>query len=101
MRRLNPWIAVPAVTAGLIGAALGWIVTDVSCRVEVEGVIVHCPGWSSLFAGAGFLSGLVGAGTLMVLVYRSMAEARAATGAGRPEPEAGGESEQGALSEGG
>jgi hypothetical protein len=31
-RRPNPWIAIPSLALGLIAGALGWIVTDVSCR---------------------------------------------------------------------
>lgn len=86
MTRLNPWVAVPSIVAALLGGALGWIVTDVSCRVEVDGLVRTCPGWSAGMAILGFLVGLIGVGTLMVLVHRSMAEANAAEKPGIDPP---------------
>lgn len=74
-RRPNPWIVVPALTLGLLAAALGWVVTDVSCRQSEPGTVaVSCPGWSTFFAVLSFLVVTVGVTILLVLVYRSLAE---------------------------
>jgi hypothetical protein len=85
MRIPNPWVLIPSLLAAAFGATIGWIVTTVSCRVEVGGVVTGCPGWSLAMAVAGFLVGGLGMGTLLVLVYRSIAEARVASEAGRAE----------------
>lgn len=74
MRRVpNPWIAIPSLALGLLAGALGWVVTDVSCRSSGGG---WCPGWSALLAGVSFLGGTLGVGLVLVLVYRSVAEWR-------------------------
>jgi hypothetical protein len=76
-RRPNPWIAIPAVALGLIAGALGWIVTDVSCRQpEPGGGFTTCVGWAALVAIVSFLIVTIGAGLVLVLVYRSLAEWR-------------------------
>lgn len=78
MRRMpNPWVALPALAAGLIGGLLGWVVTDVSCRPA------GCPGWAAVFAALGFLIGAAGMAVVVVLVYRSLAEHREAIKQGR------------------
>lgn len=77
MRTPNPWIAIPSLLAGGLGSWVGWVATDVSCRVKVEGVVTSCPWWSLTMAVIGGLVGLLGMGTVLVLVYRSIAEARA------------------------
>ena len=85
-RRPNPWIIVPSLVAGTAAGALGWVVTDISCRVEIDGVIQHCRGWSALVA---FLSGVIAAIGMMVvlvLVYRSIAEYREAQSRGMEPP---------------
>lgn len=74
-RRPNPWIAIPALALGLLAAALGWVVTDVSCRQSEPGNLgASCPGWSTFFAIMSFLVVTVGVTVLLVLVYRSLAE---------------------------
>lgn len=75
-RRLpNPWIAVPSLALGLLAAALGWVVTDVSCRQpDAEGAISSCNGWAALFAVVSFLAVTVGVALMLVLVFRSLAE---------------------------
>ena len=74
-RRPNPWIAIPALGLGLLAAALGWVVTDVSCRQTASEVTgAPCPGWSTFFAIVSFLMVTVGVTILLVLVYRSLAE---------------------------
>ncbi len=77
-RRLpNPWIAVPALGLGLLAAALGWVVTDVSCRQpDADGVISSCNGWAAFFAVLAFLAVTIGVGLMLVLVFRSLAEWR-------------------------
>ncbi len=71
MRRWpNPWIAIPAVVMGLLAGALGWVVTDVSCRQDGGG----CTGWSMTIAIIAFISVTVGLALVLVLVYRSLAE---------------------------
>jgi hypothetical protein len=76
-RRPNPWIALPALVLGGLAAALGWVVTDVSCRQpDAQGIVTSCPGWATLFATVSFLAVTVGVTLLLVLVYRSLAEWR-------------------------
>lgn len=60
---------------GLLAAALGWVVTDVSCRQPAaDGAISSCYGWAALIATVAFLVVTVGVALLLVLVYRSLAE---------------------------
>lgn len=76
-RRPNPWIAIPSLTLGLIAGTLGWIVTDVSCREPTRGgEFTTCYGWAALVAIVSFLVATIGAGLVLVLVYRSLAEWR-------------------------
>ena len=77
MRYPNPWIAIPSLVLGAIAGWVGYVVTDVSCRVEVEpGVVESCPGWAIGIAVAAFLVVTGGMLVVMVLVARSIAEAR-------------------------
>ncbi len=74
-RRPNPWIAIPALSLGALAAALGWIVTDVSCRApDGAGGYTTCTGWAIVIAIVSFLAVTVGATLILVLVYRSLAE---------------------------
>lgn len=76
-RRPNPWIVLPSLTLGLLAAALGWVVTDVSCRQPgVTGLGGSCPGWSVFSAVLSFLVVTVGVAILLVLVFRSLTEWR-------------------------
>lgn len=72
MRRPNPWIVVPALGTGLLGGALGWMVTEVSCRNAGQ----SCTAWAGFFATLSFLAVSIGVTLLLVLVYRSLAEWR-------------------------
>lgn len=73
----NPWIVVPSLLLGLLAAALGWVVTDVSCRQpDPSGVVSACYGWAAFFAVLSFLAVTIGVALLLVLVYRSLAEWR-------------------------
>lgn len=78
MRRLpNLWIAIPSLALGLLAGALGWVVTDVSCRQpDATGTANSCNGWAALFAVVSFLGVTIGVALLLVLVYRSLAEWR-------------------------
>jgi len=69
-RRPNPWIAIPALAMGLLAGALGWVVTDASCRQDGDG----CGGWSVTIAILAFISVTIGLALVLVLVYRSLAE---------------------------
>jgi hypothetical protein len=76
-RRPNPWIAIPSLTLGLLAGALGWIVTDVSCRQpDGSGGFTGCSGWAALAAIVSFLVVTIGCALVLVLVYRSLAEWR-------------------------
>lgn len=76
-RRPNPWIALPAVSLGLLAGALGYAVTDVSCRQpDLSGLAGPCPGWAVLAAGLSFLTVTAGVGLVLVLVFRSLTEWR-------------------------
>ena len=77
MRYPNPWITLPSVVLGAIAAWVGYVVTDVSCRAEIEpGVITSCPGWAIAIAIIAFLTVTAGMLIVMVLVARSIAEAQ-------------------------
>lgn len=80
-RRPNPWVAIPSLALGLLAAALGWLVTDVSCR-QPDGVggFTTCAGWAALAAVVSFLAVTIGAALVLVLVYRSIAEWRESAG---------------------
>lgn len=68
---------MPSILLGALAAALGWVVTDVSCRQpEASGVVEGCPGWAALIAVVAFLAVAVGVAVLLVLVYRSLTEWR-------------------------
>ena len=74
MRYPNPWVAIPSLVAGALAGWVGYVVTDVSCRVDqVEG---SCTGWAIGIAVAAFLIATIGMAIVIVLVYRSLAEAR-------------------------
>jgi len=74
-RKPNPWIAIPSLALGLLAGALGWIVTDLSCRQpEAGGGFTTCVGWAALVAVVSFLAVTIGVALILVLVYRSIAE---------------------------
>lgn len=76
-RRPNPWITVPSLLLGLLAGALGYTVTDVSCRQpDITGLTSSCVGWSIVIAVASFLIVTVGVGLVLVLVFRSLTEWR-------------------------
>lgn len=82
-RRPNPWISVPSLALGALAGALGWIVTDVSCRQpDGAGGFTTCAGWAALVALVSFVVVTIGAALILVLVYRSLAEWRET----RPKP---------------
>ena len=74
-RRPNPWISIPALLLGTLAGALGWVVTDVSCRAPApDGSFTSCLGWAALVAVVSFLTVTIGVALILVLVYRSLAE---------------------------
>ncbi len=76
MRMPNPWIAIPSLVAGAIAAWVGYVVTDVSCRVELpDGTVDTCPEWAIPVSIVSFLTATIGMAVVIVLVYRSLAEA--------------------------
>ena len=87
-RRPNPWIAIPSLVAGAISAALGWIVTSVSCTADVAPGVPGspCPGWAATFAVLGFAGGTIGMAVVTVLAFRSLAEYNDARSGGREPP---------------
>jgi len=74
---------------GLLGAALGWTVTYVSC-----GKTGSCQVWAGVVAILSFAAVTVGTGLLLVLVYRSIGEWREAEAQGREPPGPGCETPQ-------
>ena len=80
-RRPNPWIAVPALSLGALAGILGWVVTDVSCRVpQGGGGYTTCLGWAALVAILSFLVATIGVALILSLVFRSLAEWREKSG---------------------
>lgn len=81
MRRFpNPWIAIPSIALGLLAGALGWAVTNVSCRQpDSAGQVSSCNGWAVAVATVSFLAVTIGVALVLVLVYRSIAEWRDGT----------------------
>ncbi len=84
-RRPNPWFFIPVALGLAIGAALGWMITGVSCT--------DCGVTQGLVATLGALVTGGGVGVVMVLAIRSMDEAKARDMAGLPDPGAGCEGE--------
>lgn len=86
-QRPNPWIAVPSLLVGLLAGLVGWSVTDLSCRPglnldEGEG----CPLLATSIGVVLFLATTIGIAIVLVLVYRSLAEHRAAVERNLPPP---------------
>lgn len=74
--RPNPWIVIPSLLAGALAALAGWVVTEVSCRIDSSSA--GCPGWAAGIATIAFVAGTIGMLIVSVLVSRSLAEHRAA-----------------------
>lgn len=85
-RRPNPWIVVPSLVIGALGAWITYLVMDVSCRVEVDGVVETCTGLALGLAATVFVIATVGMAVVLVLVYRSIAEYRDAQARNEPPP---------------
>lgn len=84
MRRIpNPWIAAPSLLLGLLSGALGWVVTDLSCRRPAPGGgYTTCTGWMVLVGFASFAVATLGTAVILALAYRSLAEWREKAGDG-------------------
>jgi hypothetical protein len=89
MRRPNPWITIPALAAGILAGAIGWLVTSVTCMVEVAPNVFEssCPAWAAVISALAFVGVTVAMTVVMVLVARSIAEARAAEARGVEPPD--------------
>jgi hypothetical protein len=85
MRFPNPWIAIPSLVAGFLGALLGWLITDISCQVDTSALAKGCPGQATLVAVLAFVLTTVGMAVVMSLVSRSIAEWRDRTQGPRTE----------------
>lgn len=96
--RLNPWIAIPAILIGILGGWITYLVMDLSCRAEVDGVIETCTGLAWSLAVVVFVLATVGMAVVLVLVYRSIAEYRDATAKGEEPPGPGCETDPDASS---
>jgi len=73
----NPWIAIPALALGALGAVLGWVVTEVSCsQPDLGGAAGSCPGWATLVSVVSFFGVTIGVALMLSLVFRSLAEWR-------------------------
>lgn len=72
MRKPNPWIAIPSILTGVLGGALGWMVTSVTCNQEGR----TCSVWAGAFALISFVAVTIGVALLLALVFRSLAEWR-------------------------
>lgn len=87
MRLPNPWIAIPALVAGGIAAWVGYVVTDVSCRVDLgDGTISTCSGWAVAISIISFLIATIGMAVVIDLIYRSLAESREDTAQPKRRP---------------
>lgn len=82
----NPWIAVPSLVLGTLGAWITYLVMDLSCRVEVDGAVETCTGLAVSLAVVVFVLATIGMAVVLVLVYRSIAEYREATAKGEEPP---------------
>ena len=82
----NPWIALPSVIVGLLGAWITYFVMDLSCRVEVDGAVTSCTGLAAALAAVVFVVATIGMAVVLVLVYRSIAEYRDAQAKGTEPP---------------
>ncbi len=69
-RRPNPWVTVPVLVAAVVGAVVGWTVTEVTCLPE------RCPALAGLFAVLGALTAATGMLIVVVLAIRSLDEWR-------------------------
>lgn len=86
-RRPNPWIALPSLVAGVLSGLVGWAVTDLSCQPGLnldQGTA--CP-VAAVSIGIGlFIATTIGMAIVLVLVFRSLAEHRAARERGSEPP---------------
>ena len=82
----NPWIAIPSLLLGALGAWITYLVMELSCRVEVDDVVETCTGLAASLAAMVFVLATIGMAVVLVLVYRSIAEYREATAKGEEPP---------------
>lgn len=82
----NPWIVIPSVVVGLLGGWVAYLVMELSCRVESDGVVEACTGLAASLAALVFVAATIGMAVVLVLVYRSIAEYRDAQAKGEEPP---------------
>jgi hypothetical protein len=75
MKLPNTWIGIPALIAGMLGGALGWLITIAGCQVGTGG---RCLGAATVVAALAFSGAALGLTLILSLVYRSLAEWREA-----------------------
>jgi hypothetical protein len=76
MRRLNPWIVIPAVLVGLLVGWLGWIATDVSCRADQAPGGPGCPLAATVVGIVCLIGATIGLTVVLALTGRSIGEYR-------------------------
>lgn len=77
MRRLNPWILIPAVCVGVLVGWLGWIATDVSCRADQAPGGPGCPAAATIVGVVCLIGATIGLIVVLALTGRSIGEYRA------------------------
>lgn len=87
-RRLNPWIGGSALVLGAVGAWLGWLVTDLSCRADQVSASGGCPIWAVSIAGLSFIGVSIGTAVVLAMTSRSIAEFRQSQDISRQTPDA-------------
>lgn len=82
--RPNWWVIIPSLLGGALAAVAGWVVTELSCRIDSGAA--GCTGWAIAISVIAFIAGTIGMSIVTVLVSRSLAEHRAATARGEEPP---------------
>lgn len=77
MRRLNPWIMIPAALVGLLVGWLGWVATNVSCRADQAPGGPGCPLAATIVGAICLIGATIGLAVVLALTGRSIGEYRA------------------------
>lgn len=70
---------------GIVGAWLGWLVTDLSCRADQIPGSGGCPIWAVSIAVLSFIGVSIGTAVVLAMTSRSIAEYRQSRDAPREE----------------
>jgi len=77
MRKLNPWIVIPAVSVGLLVGWLGWIATNVSCLADQAAPGgPGCPLAATIVGIICLIGATIGLTVVLALTGRSIGEYR-------------------------